>query len=203
MKTDKFILSGGNSHTLEMAMNRPENGEWNSELVHEMTQGNILGQIRQVLLGHAEIRQREYIVDLDVAPYTPLGWSVEEHHKGGQMKWDPTQIRLHLSDNQKNGKVIEGNKLRVEIVKLSGYNANLLDFLYKKENQHLIPESWKQDEKGNTRYIYFWGTIYRDAGGYLFVRFLSWVGAGWDWGYYWLDSDWYDFHPAAVPASQN
>jgi len=137
------------------------------------------------------------IIDLDSAPYIPDGWSVEEHNKGGVMEWDPTKVALHLDPDQKNGKWIEGNKLRKKLAKLNPYNANLLDFLLKKENQHLIPEEWKG------KYIYFWGTIYRSSDGRLCVRYLFWLVGAWLWDYNWLGRGWDGGRPAAVPASQN
>ena len=136
-------------------------------------------------------------VDLDSAPFIPDGFTVEEHQKGGIIEWDRTKVRLHLDDGQKNGNVIVGNKLRKIIAKLSPYNANLLDFFLKKENQHLIPEEWKG------KVVFFWGTIYRDAGGNLCVRYLYWCGTGWRWDYDWLCDDWSDDRPALVPASQS
>ena len=77
-------------------------------------------------------------------------------------------------------------------------NVNVLDYLFK--NPHLIPESWKKDEKGNTRYIFFWGTIYRNSGGSLYVRYLYWYGSRWRWGYHWLVRDWDSDYPALVRA---
>ena len=141
----------------------------------------------------------EHIIDCDADPFLPNGWKVEEHQKGGQWKFDPKGVEFFLSNSQKGGKVIEGNKLRKELAKKPVFNANVLDYLY--ANPHLIPEEWKKDEQGNTRYIFFWGTIYRDSSGNLYVRFLYWGGGGWDWLCYWLGNDWDDDDPAAVPAS--
>ena len=57
------------------------------------------------------------IIDLDIEPFIPDGWKVEEHQKGGSFKWDASHVSLHLSDKQKNGKwlELEGNKLRKEL----------------------------------------------------------------------------------------
>jgi len=198
---NELMLDVGQANEIKLALRR-EGGWTNEEIKALCERRGLLSHVREVLLGRAEIKPVEHVIDLDADPYVPNNWSVEEHIKGGQMKWDPTRVRFHLSNGQKkNGNVIEGNKLRKEIAKLSGYNANLLDFLLKKENQHLIPEEWKQDEKGNTRYIYFWGTIYRDSDGDLCVRYLCWFGTRWDWSCYWLGDDWYDNGPALVPAS--
>ncbi|MEK7546487.1 MAG: hypothetical protein AAB554_05495 [Patescibacteria group bacterium] len=135
------------------------------------------------------------IVDLDADPFVPDAFSVLEHKKGGQFAFVPAKITLFLSEGQKGYKRIEGRKLREELKAQPVYNANLLDWYLRKENQHLIPEAWKG------KYLYFWGTIYRLPGGRLYVRCLYWHVVGWRWSFYWLDDDWGSHDPAAVPAS--
>jgi hypothetical protein len=118
---------------------------------------------------------------------------VEEHWKGGQFRWDASKVALYLSKKQKDGKQLEGNKLREELRGKPVYNANLLDFLLK--HPHLIPEEWKG------KYVFFWGTVYRFSDGFLCVRYLCWSGDGWYWSGRWLGGGWLDLNPAAVPAS--
>jgi hypothetical protein len=134
----------------------------------------------------------EQLVDLDAGPSVPVGWKVQEHQKGSQFEWNPTKVKLHLSPDQERGNVIEGDKLREELKGQSVYNANLLDYLLK--NQHLIPEEWKG------KYIFFWGTIYRDSKKNLCVRCLCWHRGAWRWHYGWLASDFLSNDPAAVRA---
>ncbi len=134
-------------------------------------------------------------VDLSATPFIPDGWSVEEHQKGGQFVWDPTKVRLHLDEGQTDRRYVEGHKLRKLISKKNPYNANLLDFLLKNGNQHLIPEEWKG------KAVFFWGTIYRGSGGDLCVRYLDWGSGRWRWSFIWLDGDWDGDGPALVPAS--
>jgi len=143
--------------------------------------------------------QNRILIDLDAPPYIPNGWSVVEHKQGGQMVWDSTKVKFHLSKNQKGGKRIEGNKLRKELEHKPVYNANLLDYLY--ANQELIPEEWKKNEDGSIRFTYFWGTIYSYSDGYLYVRVLYFHDGQWNWDYRWLGVDWNGRTPAAVPAS--
>ncbi|MEK7080027.1 MAG: hypothetical protein AAB901_01945, partial [Patescibacteria group bacterium] len=66
---------------------------------------------------------------------------------------------------------------------------------------HLIPEEWKKDGKGNTRYIFFWGTIYRYRNSRLCVRCLYWEDGSWNCTHYWLDDGYEDREPAAVRAA--
>jgi hypothetical protein len=156
--------------------------------------------VRNFLANRLEVVAKEHIIDIDADPRIPYdGWKVEEHKKGGKLAWDPAKVHLHLSKNQQGGKTIEGNKLRKELESLTVLNANLLDYLL--DNPHLIPEDWKVDGEGNTRYIYFWGTVYRDSDGDLFVRYLYFNDGHWVQGINWLDLGWGSQDPAAVLAS--
>jgi len=106
---------------------------------------------------------------------------------------DAYKVSLYLSRQQKDGKWIEGNKLRGEVAGKSVYSANVLDYLL--ANLHLVPEEWKG------KYVFFWETIYCDPVGRLCVRSLFWNGDRWDWSYPWLVIDWRDHDPTAVAAS--
>ena len=157
----------------------------------------------RVQRGCAEVKEIEYVIDCDAPPFVPEGWTMEEHRKGGLFKLEPgkidTQIKLHLSAAQRDGKVIKGTKLREELKDKPVLNANVLDYLL--EHQELIPDDWKKDEKGNSRYIFFWGTIYRDSDGDPSVRCLYWRGVVWHW--YWLEHVWREIYPAALRASSS
>lgn len=143
------------------------------------------------------------LIDLDGAPLIPKEWQ----GKGWQIlpedqlpnvvkgQLDPTKITLYLSKEQEGDKWIEGNKLREELKTQPVFSANLLDWLLKPENQHLIPSEWKG------KVVFFWGTIYRVPDGILYVRYLCWHGVGWSWNFSWLDGVWDSDFPAAVSAS--
>ncbi len=195
MKNDTFVMGTGQAHELALAFGR--NG-WNNAEVKKLSEGDILEHVRLLVLGQAKIEVVKHVIDLDADPHLPDGWKVEEHKKSGQFEWDHTKVKFHLSENQTDGKSIEGNKLRKELAKEPVFNANLLDYLLK--NPLLIPEGWKKDEQGNTRYIFFWGTIYRSSDGLLYVRFLYWHGDEWVWNFSWLGNDWRAPHPAALSA---
>lgn len=191
-----LVLDVGQANELKLAFRR---ADFSDDDIKRLCEGDVLTSVRSVLRAHASIAVIEHVIDCDAEPFLPNGWKVEEHQKGGQWKFDPKGVEFFLSNSQKGGKVIEGNKLRKELAKKPVFNAKILDYLY--SNPHLIPEEWKKDEQGNTRYIFFWGTVYRDSGGNLVVRYLCWSGDGWFWSSYCLDTDWYDGNPAAVPAS--
>lgn len=156
-------------------------------------------EILAYLRGLSEIKQVTHAIDCDADPFLPNGWRVEEHRKDGVVIWDPSKVSLYLSKGQKGDKRIVGNDLRKELAKKPTMNANVLDYLLK--NPHLIPEDWKKGDRGNTRYIFFWGTVYRYSGGGLFVRSLYWDDSAWDWGCLWLALDFGGVSPAALRAS--
>jgi len=133
-----------------------------------------------------------HIIDCDVDPLLSDRWMrVEEHEKGGQLAFDPSNIELYLDDNQKDGGSIDGYELRKELADKSTFvlNANVLDYLL--ANSHLIPKEW------TAKRVFFWGTIYRRDGS-LCVRCLCWGDGRWYGGYYWLGSIWHSDCPAAV-----
>lgn len=202
--SNEFTMTTGQAHEVAQAFGR--NG-WNNEQVKKLSEGDFLKQVLDALLGRAEIKAIEHAIDLGADPFLSDDWSVEEHQKGKVAKLerkgddlylDGKKIEFWLSSEQKRG-VITGNILRAKLKGKSVLNANLLNHLLK--HPHLIPETWKKDENGNTRYIFFWGTVYRRADGVLCVRCLCWRGVGWGWLYDWLGRDFHDNNPAAVSAS--
>ena len=178
-----------------------ERNGWTPADLKKASGGNILAHLLPIVraYGEAAVATMPHFIDCDADPFVPSGWTVESHKKGGQFAFDPTKINLYLSPNQQNGKVIAGNELRRELASEPTLNANVLDFLIK--NPHLIPEKWKKNASGITRYIFFWGTIYRDSYSRVCVRDLDWSGGSWNWSGNRLDNDWNGNNPAAVLAS--
>jgi len=115
------------------------------------------------------------------------GWKIKEHKSLGKV--DLSKIKLFISKKQGN-KYIIGTELKKFLDNKKVLNANILDYLL--EHQELIPQEWKDG------LVFFWGTIYRDSGGNLYVRCLYWNGAKWHWDYCWLDLNFYASHPAAL-----
>ena len=171
-------------------------GDWTNQEIKKLCEGDVLASVRNVIRGYASIMVLEHVIDCDVTPFVPSGWKVEEHQKGGALRWDKERQKdaLFLAIAQKSGR-IEGNKLRkeLELAKEPVLNANVLDYLL--ANPHLIPEEWKG------KYVFFWGTIYRASIGGLCVRCLHWHGDEWYWNCLWLGNDWHDDYPAALRAS--
>ena len=219
--SDKFTFSSaGLVHDIEMAMDRV--GGWNSALAKKLASGDNLLFVREFLLGQAQFKsikedafrwialnQTTIAVNLAATPKLPFdgakveqhtgeGWVIIEKRADG-LYINGRKVTLHLSKRQMGGKAIGGHDLREELTGKPVLNANILDALY--ENPHLIPEDWKTDADGNIRYIFFWGTIYRDSGDGLCVRYLYFRDGVWDRHYYWLDRVWFGHDPAALLAS--
>lgn len=188
-------LDVSQAHELKLAFRR---AGWTNADIKKSCEGDMLFRILPVVRGHAEIKLIEHLIDLDVDPYVPDCWKVERHIKGGHFKFDPAQVTFYLSKKQKKG-VIGGNDLKKELEKKPVFNANLLDYLL--AHPDIIPDEWKTNEDGSTRYTFFWGTEYRDADGDLYVRYLHWSGDGWCWSGSWLDDDWVSDDPALLRAS--
>ncbi len=129
------------------------------------------------------------------------GWKIERHVGEGMLELDPARLKLHFSPNQLDGKVIKGPDLRDELKaqNIPVLNSCVLEYLL--AHPELIPEDWKQDENGNTRFIYFWDTEYRYPDGNVYVRCLFWNDDAWRWCYRWLGRGWDGQSPAASLAS--
>lgn len=133
---------------------------------------------------------KKHIIDSNKLPSIPYdGWTIESHEKMGKI--DVTKLALHLAPQQESG-WINGLELNKSL-KGKGLNATVLDYLL--EHPDLIPEDWKE------KYVYFHGTVYRDSGGDLCVRYLYFIGGHWQAGSDWLGYDWDVRNPAVVSAS--
>lgn len=138
------------------------------------------------------------ILNFDTAPFIPSGWEVRQSDQiksrvKGMWEVLVSKIALHFDPGQQGGKAIQGHNLKKKLEGQPVLPAHVLDYLL--AHPELIPESWKG------KAIFFWGTIYRNADGDLYVRFLYWFGDRWAWGSYWLGSDWGGNNPCAVSAS--
>lgn len=197
-----LMLDVGTASDLKMAFRR---AGYDPADITKLCTGDMAAKILPILRGMGIVQIVKHVVDLagDCMPesWKKDKWTIEKHVGDGKLELDLSKIQFHFSPNQIDGKVIEGNKLRKELEKnkVPVLNACVLDYLLL--HPELIPENWKKDENGNTRYIYFWGTVYRYPSGGLCVRYLYWDDGAWDWSGGWLGRDWHGQSPAAVSAS--
>lgn len=196
--SDRSIMSARQAAELDSAFER---SGWTSAEVKKLSQGDILANIRRVLLGDVKIVTLDHVIDCDATPYIPDGWSILSDDEQlpnrvrGAFKWDKESQKgaIYLDEGQKDGKSCEGNELWKALEKQPVLNACVLDHLIAKP--HLIPEEWKGGA------VFFWGTIYHNPDGLLCVRYLLWYRDSWISNFYWLAYTWDGNDPAAVDAS--
>jgi hypothetical protein len=201
-----LMLDVGLANELKLAFRRHG---FTSEEVKRLTEGDTLGQFRQVLLGGAAIVPVEQpVIDLDREPKCPNGLKLASHTKGGQFTWDPSKFKLHLDPGQMGKKWMRGHDLKQRLadLPLQKWNATMLDFLLANperiaEIEKATDENWKIDEHGNTRYIFFWNSEFSVSDGDRCIRCLYWYGDSWQSSYGWLDDNWNSQGPTAVCAS--
>lgn len=166
--------------------------------------------VLQFLRGNVEITMVKHTIDLGASPRLPFdGAEVVKHEGEGvveiELRPDDNlyvggkEANLFLSERQKGDKKIVGLELRKELANGEQvlFNNNVLDYFYY-DHPELFPEHWKQDENGNTRYIFFWGSIFRrPADGYLCACYLCWNDGMLFRHYSWLDIDWDRQRPSA------
>lgn len=137
-----------------------------------------------------------YIIETDAAADPRDSWCIEEHRGMGQVNLELRDDILLMNERpvtayraapQLEGGM-RGHDLRDHLATRRLLNANVLDYLLK--HQDLIPRSWRGKR------VYFWGTIYRDGGDYLCVRYMYWAGSCHRWyqsygilGYFWSGRD--------------
>jgi len=195
----------GLAYKLKQAFQR--NG-WTPELIDKLCVGDTLESVRNVLLGRGDTKVSDsHFIDLGADPFIPwCDWKVKYHQRGDFLRWDPARVQLYLCRSQQNGKSIGGKKLYKELKSKATLNANVLYYLL--AHPGLIPEEWKKDEKGDVRYIFFWGTIYESSDDlyvlYLYFRDDQWHIhrrglKGWWWGSSQKhEGVWYSNNPAAL-----
>ena len=160
-----------------------------------------------------EIVLIKHTVDLGAPPRLPFDGAEVVKHKGTgvveiELRQDDhlyvggKKVELFLSTRQMGSKAIVGHELLVELEggKQVLLNSNVLGYLC--DHPELFPEHWKKDANGETRYIFFWGSIFRNpSGGNLYVRCLCWSGGRLYRSRNWLGNDWGRRCPSASLAS--
>ena len=150
-----------------------ERNGWNTEEIKKLSQGEILGKFRDILLGYYETKPIDNLIDLSARPYCPKGelagqdiWIWNYHNKGGKWLFNPNEIKLDLFEPEESKDPLEDSwNLPKKLATLNFLNANVLDFLMK--NPKFFPEEWKGKR------IFFWGTIYGMSAADT-IRYIFW-----------------------------
>lgn len=145
--------------------------------------------VRDTLFEKSKTIFRKNIVDCDSLPFVPFGYSVEEHRKGGNFEFNSAKFSLYFSSSQDNGGIC-GHDLYKELSDKQLWNANALDYFL--QFPELIPKEFKMLK------VFFWGTIYRNCLGSLYVRCLEQSASGWIWSFRWLGSNFNHDCPAMI-----
>jgi hypothetical protein len=161
-----------------------------------------------------EITVIKHTIDLAKSPRLPFNNAEVAKHIGeingkrvveielrsdDNLYFDGKKVVLHLSERQMGDKRVVGHELREELEsgELVLLNSNVLDYIY--DHPELFPEHWKKNEDGGIRYIFFWGSIFRDPSrGRLCVRCLYWHAGRLRRSCDWLGSDWGRRDPSQV-----
>lgn len=120
---------------------------------------------------------KSLVIDSDSNPRIYGCEEVEEHIKGGRFDFDPSRISLYQVREQEDPASITGHDLRRKLRGVRVMNECVLHALH--ANHDLIPEDWKHGEDESPRYVTFWGTVYKDPQGKLYVLSLLWSDGTW------------------------
>lgn len=138
----------------------------------------------------------------DPVAFIGEGWSIVQEDERSVLLHEVDLSKISLVTMLAEGETsVVGEK---KLKRLKGVGHLLLDakvFQTLWDNQHLIPESWKQKTNGNTTYIFFDGTILRSPHGNRYVLCLYWQSGEWYWRFIWLDLQWDTNNPSVVLAS--
>ncbi|MDO8516116.1 MAG: hypothetical protein Q7S28_02600 [bacterium] len=209
MANDKFTFgSAGEIQDVEFALAR--NG-YTHALVKKLIKGDTLSFVREVLEGRAEICR----IDRLTGKQSTVGSETEKNLLTVDYSVKPSLVNLRLESHvsRTDTVIIDPAKIDLAVMLSSGEGSisgkenqkrlkasgkTLLDVRVMEEllkHPELIPDSWKG------KYVFFWGTIFRDADGRLSVPCLCWGGDGWYWDDRWLSYVWNSDSPAACLAS--
>ncbi len=149
----------------------------------------------EYLLRQKQLSERD--IDFDSTPVCPPGLTIAPDSDQitsrvrGKRKLSDIRTRLHLDAGQTNVTWVKGYDLKTRLEGQEVYGVQLLEYYLKHLDR--IPEDWKR--KGS---IFFWGTIFCDDKGDLYVRCLEWRGMNWVLNYRWLGYNWGVNDPAAI-----
>jgi len=142
------------------------------EVTRFSSSSEILQGLLDVIRGRAKVVMFRHIINCNVDPEVPDGWDVVDHIRGSdQFEWDRNRIGLHITRRKRVGGLYHGQPFGDEVQQdlrhrcLRVPNANIVDYLI--AHPELVPEEWGADR------VMFWGTVYRNPEGRLYVRYIT------------------------------
>lgn len=155
-----------------------------------------------------DVVNKPAIISIDrTIPFDPVkflgqDWGIEEQDERSLSLAQVDLSKVQLVNVLKKGEGWIKGEEKLARLKRAGYlrlDAKIFQTL--REDQSLIPDSWKKRTSGNTTFIFFDGTILRGPNGNRGVLSLYWGDGRWDWNSYWLEHGWLADGPSAVLAS--
>lgn len=140
----------------------------------------------------------------DPTTFIGAGWSIVEQD-GRSLELaeiDLTKVQFVTILKKKKGDAPVSGEDKLKHLIASGVirlDAKVFQTFW--ENQHRIPEHWKQPTNNIPTFIFFEGTILRNPNGNRCVLYLFWFHYKWIWYEYHLDNPWCGDSPSAVLAS--
>jgi hypothetical protein len=146
-------------------------------------------------------------------PFDPVaflgdGWSIVEQDERSLALTEVDLSKINFETTLKDGERSVVGWEKFKRLKNAGYirlDAKVFQTLL--ENQHLIPESWKEEFKlmegfsmADVFRIYFDGTVLRDPSGDRYVIYMYWDDGRWNTRLAWFGDEWSDITPSAVLA---
>ncbi len=157
----------------------------------------------RVIVGKPTIIPIDRTIPFNPAEFIGKGWKIAEEDERSLALAEVNLDDVQFEDMLESGETFIKGETKLERLKVAGHirlDAKIFQTLW--ENQQLIPESWKEKINGNTRYIFFDGTILLSPDGGRYVLYLYWLAGWWYWDCRWLGRDWDVGSPSAVLASK-
>jgi hypothetical protein len=146
---------------------------------------SVLKEIQDILFGNDRNKLVTHVINCNSRVFIPENWKLipESDQPGNRIRskllWTSKTVSLYRAPEQQTKLKYSDAKNIFE--KLSSNRlpgAQILDYLLKPENQHLIPKKWKKCN------VFFLGTFYFEDQSNPCVRKLFWDGCCWNWGFY-------------------
>jgi hypothetical protein len=120
----------------------------------------------KVIVGEPKVIQIDRSMPFDPATFIGAGWTIEEQDEKALAlnQIDLTEVMFETTLEKKEKSVKGEEKLkRLKAMDRIRLDAGVFKTLW--DNQHLIPERWKEQTNGNTTFIFFDGTVLRNSYG--------------------------------------
>jgi len=151
----------------------------------------------------AKIISIDRTVSFDLVKFLGERWTIEEQDERSLLLTQVDLAKVQFEHMLKFEESCISGEEKLKRLKEMGHirlDAKVLQTLW--NNQHLIPERWKEKTKDKTTCIFFDGSIFRNSSNcWRYVLLLSWQFGQWRWDYCRIDYNCYINHYSIVLAS--